>query len=131
MSQKTAVREKLVSFRVNDDEYNLISSLAQTNELSLSDYVRRRALGGEIVRPKMTRAKMQEVVQLLQTLQGEMGRQGNNVNQIARYLRLERPRIDFYDKAGILPLENSLRGLETQYGALREVLGKIWQLLGE
>lgn len=111
--------------------YALITGLARGNDLQLSDYLRRRALGGEIIQPKMTRAKMQEVVQLLTRLQAELGRQGNNVNQIARYLRLKRPLSEFVDEVGIFTLGNNIQALEGEYERLREGVGQVWQLLGK
>lgn len=131
MARPNQVRARLVSFRVSETEYDLITGLAQGNDLHLSDYLRRRALGGEIIQPKMTKAKMQEVIRLLAQLQAELRRQGNNIHQIARYCRLKRSLSEFVDDGGIFTLENQIQALEGEYERLRGSVGEIWRLLGK
>lgn len=128
---KKQTREIRLSFRVSEAEHELITKLAEHNELKVSEYVRKRALGGEIVQPKMSRANMQEVVQILHKIQAELGHQGGNIHQIARYLRLRASQSDFNLSDTQRYLEGQIRGLEGEYERFREGVGRLWQLLGK
>lgn len=131
MADEKAVRGKLISFRVSEAEHELITRLAQGNELGVSEYVRKRALSGEIVQPKLSKAKMREIVQILHQIQAELGKQGSNLNQIARYLRLKSSLSDFNTKEVELYPQEKTRGLEGEYERFRRGVGEIWRLLGK
>ncbi|MFZ2484140.1 MAG: hypothetical protein WAW70_08495 [Streptococcus parauberis] len=117
--------------RVNKSEYELITELAKANELSVSEYIRKRALGGEIIQPKMSKSAMQEVIKILARIEGENGKQGNNINQIARYLRLKAHESDFTPEDELEYAIKKINALESDFGAFREDVSLIWQLLGK
>lgn len=125
------IRDKSVSMRVNKSEYELITELAKANELSVSEYIRKRALGGEIIQPKMSKSAMQEVIKILARIEGENGKQGNNINQIARYLRLKAHESDFTPEDELEYAIKKINALESDFGAFREDVSLIWQLLGK
>ena len=131
MTGKRSSREKLISFRVSEAEYEVITGLAARNELKVSEYLRKRALGGEIVQPKLSKAKMQEIVQVLHRIQAELGRHGGNIHQIARYLRLESSQSDFKPSDVLLSMNKKIHALEGEYGRFRDDVGVVWQLLGK
>ena len=131
MTGKRSSREKLISFRVSEAEYEVITGLAARNELKVSEYLRKRALGGEIVQPKLSKAKMQEIVQVLHRIQAELGHHGGNIHQIARYLRLESSQSDFKPSDVLLSMTQKIRALEGEYGRFRDDVGVVWQLLGK
>lgn len=130
MADEKTVRGKLVSFRVSEAEHELISRLAQGNELGVSEYIRKRALGGEIVQPKLSKANMREIVQILHKIQAELGHHGGNIHQIARYLRLRDSQGDFSDMDIEIYLQDKIGGLEGEYERFRMGVAEIWRLLG-
>ncbi|MGU8064832.1 plasmid mobilization protein [Streptococcus suis] len=131
MTGKRSSREKLISFRVSEAEYEVITGLAARNELKVSEYLRKRALGGEIVQPKLSKAKMQEIVQVLHRIQAELGHHGGNIHQIARYLRLESSQSGFKPSEVLLSMKKKIHALEGEYGRFRDDVGIVWQLLGK
>ena len=131
MTGKRSSREKLISFRVSEAEYEVITGLAARNELKVSEYLRKRALGGEIVQPKLSKAKMQEIVQVLHRIQAELGHHGGNIHQIARYLRLESSQSDFKPSDVLLSMNKKIHALEGEYERFRDDVGVVWQLLGK
>lgn len=76
-------RNKMVSFRLSDEEHAALSERADAAGVGLSDYARAQALDAKPLRaqrrPSVDRAALAQ-------LMGRIGAIGNNVNQIARKL---------------------------------------------
>lgn len=131
MAGEGTQKNKLISFRVSEAEYDLINQLAEGNELRVSEYLRKRALGGELVKPKMSKQDIQEVVRILHKIQTELGHQGGNIHQIARYLRLNSSLRDFLGREVYLNLVNAFEALQGKYGRFKREAGEVWRLLGK
>ncbi len=74
------MRNRIVRIRVSDAELAALKSLAAARGLSLSDLLRRAALG---IRMPVRRFDQADAVVLVRTL-GELGRIGGNLNQLVR-----------------------------------------------
>lgn len=77
---------KQISFRVGEEEEELVKLLAEQAQMSVAAYVRNRAITGEIKRPLMNEEDSQKIVQTLFSIEKELGKQGNNLNQLAKSL---------------------------------------------
>jgi hypothetical protein len=74
------MRDRIVRIRISDAELAALKSSAAARGLSLSDLLRRAALG---IRMPVRRFDQADVVVLLRTL-GELGRIAGNLNQLVR-----------------------------------------------
>lgn len=82
--QRTSTKQ--ISFRVSEEEAELVKLLADQAQMSVAAYVRNRAITGEIKQPRMSQEDSQKIVQTLFSIEKELGRQGNNLNQLAKSL---------------------------------------------
>lgn len=82
--QRTSTKQ--ISFRVGEEEAELVKLLAEQAQMSVAAYVRNRATTGEIKQPLMSQEDSQKIVQTLFSIEKELGRQGNNLNQLAKSL---------------------------------------------
>ena len=69
---------KQISFRVSEDEYLKLQQSAETLNMSVPAFVKKKAQGARLVAPKFDLASRQTIIRDLSGL-------ANNLNQIARY----------------------------------------------
>ena len=67
-----------VSFRVSDSEFERLSEIAESFQMSVPAYVKKRAQGARMRPPKIDREGAFEIAHQLRGI-------GNNVNQLARH----------------------------------------------
>ena len=92
MSNITAPDEKprtnIVTVRFSDDELEILDVICSVLGQNRSQYLRRKALTGEIPRPVVQLALDEERASAVAV---QLGRIGNNLNQIARKLNSGEP----------------------------------------
>ncbi|MEK4504324.1 plasmid mobilization protein [Bacillus sp. FSL R12-0069] len=67
-----------ISFRVSEDEYAKLQQSAETLQLSVPNFVKKKAQGSRLVSPKFDK-------ETRQTIARNLSQMGNNMNQIAKY----------------------------------------------
>lgn len=104
------LRTKQMNIRVTDEEYEKISDRAEYCNLSVSDYVRKQAVDGAII--KMETVDIKE-------LSTELNKIGVNINQIAKHVN---------EKGGSYDRED-MNSLVQEFSNLQElVYNKIYGL---
>ncbi|WP_312608298.1 plasmid mobilization protein [Agrobacterium pusense] len=106
------MRDQIIRIRASRDEATAMKDLAAARGLSLSELVRRAALG---VRMPARFFDATPVALLTQTL-GELGRVGGNINQLTR--RANAGKLSGHDAE----LAASLAELDALRGRLREII---------
>lgn len=101
---------KQISFRVSESEYEKLRSSAETLNMSVPNFVKKKAHGSRLVAPKFDKETRQSIAKDLSKL-------GANVNQIAKYCNQHQHETPDYDALG------------RNINAVRERLDKIWQQL--
>ena len=101
---------KQISFRVSESEYLKLKQSAETLNMSVPAFVKKKAQGSRLVAPKFDKETRQSIAKDLSKL-------GANVNQIAKYCNQHQHKAPNYD------------GLEYNIKAVRERLDEIWQRL--
>ena len=99
---------KQISFRVSESEYEKLRSSAETLNMSVPNFVKKKAHGSRLVAPKFDKETRQSIAKDLSKL-------GANVNQIAKYCNQHQHENPDYD------------ALSRNINAVRERLDKIWQ----
>src|SRR5699024_12087841 len=69
---------KQISFRVNEGEYEKLRSSAETLNMSVPSFVKKKAQGSRLVAPKLDKETRQSIVK-------DIGSMRANVNQIAKW----------------------------------------------
>jgi len=69
---------KQINFRVSESEYSKLQQSAETLNMSVPAFAKKKAQGARIVTPKMDKKSTLSAIKELNSI-------GNNVNQIARY----------------------------------------------
>ncbi|RIL35964.1 plasmid mobilization protein, partial [Staphylococcus equorum] len=69
---------KQISFRVNEGEYEKLRSSAETLNMSVPNFVKKKAQGSRLVAPKLDKETRQSIVK-------DLGTMGGNINQIAKW----------------------------------------------
>lgn len=100
---------KQINVRVNESEYSKLKQSAETLNMSLPAFVKKKAKGAKLVAPKLEAKQAQNIVQQLNYL-------GNNVNQMAKALHT------FGDRVEVDEMNNKLEFIQKE-------LMKIWQQL--
>src|ERR1700687_710062 len=108
-------RNKRVTFRLFDDEFNKIAAKADRSGLTFGAFMRAAALDGDGGPRAQRRPPADHKV--LRQLLGEAGRSGNNVNQIARALNSG-------DRVNLPELQEALRACIDTQNRINEALGK-------
>lgn len=109
--KKTIRKEpKQISFRVSEDEYLKLQQSAETLNLSVPAFVKKKAEGARLVAPKFDLESRQSIIRDLSGL-------ANNINQIARYCNTH--------KDGNADFDN----LNTNIEIIRKELNQLWQQL--
>ena len=101
---------KQISFRVSEDEYLKLQQSAETLNMSVPAFVKKKAQGSRLVAPKFDKETRQSIARDLSKL-------GANANQIAKYCNQHQ-----YDAPNYPALERNI-------SELRERLDEIWQQL--
>ncbi|MEB8095936.1 MobC family plasmid mobilization relaxosome protein [Staphylococcus caprae] len=101
---------KQISFRVSESEYEKLRSSAETLNMSVPNFVKKKAHGSRLVAPKFDKETRQSIAKDLSKL-------GANVNQIAKYCNQHQHGNPDYDALG--------RNID----AVRKKLDDIWKQL--
>lgn len=101
---------KQISFRVSEDEYLKLQQSAETLNMSVPTFVKKKAQGSRLVAPKFDKETRQSIAKDLSML-------GANANQIAKYCNQHQYEAPNYE------------ALEYNIHELRERLDNIWQRL--
>ncbi|MDG1579347.1 plasmid mobilization protein [Bacillus cereus] len=99
-----------ISFRVGESEYLKLQQSAETLNMSVPTFVKKKAQGSRLVAPKFDKATRQSIARDLSML-------GNNMNQIAKYCNSNRHGGAEWEK-----LNDSVEGM-------RKELNRLWQQL--
>ena len=75
-------REHRVTIRLTDTEFSIIENTAEQADMSISEYMRKQIMEGQVNTKFEVVADVKEIKKLI----GELGKIGSNLNQIARYL---------------------------------------------
>lgn len=102
--------QKQISFRVSESEYEKLRSSAETLNMSVPNFVKKKAHGSRLVAPKFDKETRQSIAKDLSKL-------GANVNQIAKYCNQHQHENPDY------------KALDRNINAVRERLDEIWQQL--
>ena len=106
---------KQISFRVNEGEYEKLGSSAETLNMSVPTFVKKKAQGSRLVAPKLDKETRQSIVK-------DLGSMGANVNQIAKWFNQHK------EQAVNLP-EQKYDDLIKQFDDFKKELHEIWQQL--
>lgn len=101
---------KQISFRVSESEYLKLKQSAETLNMSVPAFVKKKAQGSRLVAPKFDKETRQSIAKDLSML-------GANANQIAKYCNQHQYEAPDYE------------ALERNIKALRERLDEIWKKL--
>ena len=101
---------KQISFRVSESEYEKLRSSAETLNMSVPNFVKKKAHGSRLVAPKFDKETRQSIAKDLSKL-------GANVNQIAKYCNQHQHENPDY------------KALDRNINAVRERLDEVWQQL--
>ncbi|MDN6630724.1 MAG: MobC family plasmid mobilization relaxosome protein [Staphylococcus equorum] len=106
---------KQISFRVSESEYEKLRSSAETLNMSVPTFVKKKAQGSRLVAPKLDKETRQSIVK-------DLGSMGANVNQIAKWFNQHK------EQAVNLP-EQKYDDLIKQFDDFKKELHEIWQQL--
>ena len=101
---------KQISFRVSESEYLKLKQSAETLNMSVPAFVKKKAQGSRLVAPKFDKETRQSIAK-------DLSRLGANANQIAKYCNQHQHDAPNYE------------GLEYNINAVRERLNDIWEKL--
>ncbi|HDZ6554700.1 MobC family plasmid mobilization relaxosome protein [Staphylococcus aureus] len=101
---------KQISFRVSELEYEKLQRSAETLNMSVPSFVKKKAQGSRLVAPKFDKETRQSIAK-------DLSRLGANANQIAKYCNQHQ-----YDAPNYSVLERNIN-------ELRERLDEIWKNL--
>ena len=106
---------KQISFRVNEDEYEKLRSSAETLNMSVPNFVKKKAQGSRLVAPKLDKETRQSIVK-------DLGTMGANVNQIAKWFNQHK-------EQAVNLTEQKYDDLINQFDDFKKELHEIWQQL--
>ena len=98
---------KQISFRVSESEYLKLQQSAETLNMSVPAFVKKKAQGSRLVAPKFDKETRQSIAKDLSKL-------GANANQIAKYCNQHQHETPNYE------------ALERNISELRERLDEVW-----
>lgn len=107
MREPSRREPKQISFRVSEDEYEKLEQSAETLNMSVPAFVKKKAQGSRLVAPKLDKETRQSITRDLSGI-------ANNTNQIARTLNTRY--VDADD-------------LNRNLDALRKEVNALWQQL--
>src|SRR5699024_8703994 len=100
---------KQISFRVSESEYEKVRHSAETLNMSVPAFVKKKAQGARLVAPKLDKKSRQTIVRDLRGV-------ANNVNQNEKYCNERK------EKADVQAMEDGINHLKSE-------LNEIWQQL--
>ena len=106
---------KQISFRVSESEYEKLRSSAETLNMSVPNFVKKKAHGSRLVAPKLDKETRQSIAK-------DLSKMGANVNQIAKWFNQNS------ESAKNLP-EHKYDDLVKQFDSFKKELHEIWQSL--
>lgn len=106
---------KQISFRVSESEYSKLRSSAETLNMSVASFVKKKTQGSRLVAPKLDKETRQSIVK-------DLGTMGGNVNQIAKWFNQNK------EQAVHLP-EEKYDELINEFNFVKKELHEIWQQL--
>ena len=106
---------KQISFRVSESEYLKLKQSAETLNMSVPAFVKKKAQGSRLVAPKLDKESRQSIVKGLGTM-------GGNINQIAKWFNQHK------EQAVNLP-EQKYDELINGFNSVKKELHEIWQQL--
>lgn len=106
---------KQISFRVSESEYEKLKASAETLNMSVASFVKKKAQGSRLVAPKLDKETRQSIAK-------DLGSMGANVNQIAKWFNQHK------EQAVNLP-EQKYDDLIKQFDDFKKELHEIWQQL--
>ena len=74
-------REHRVTIRLTDTEFSIIENTAEQADMTISEYMRKQIMEGQVNTKFEIVADVKEIKKLI----GELGKIGSNLHQIARY----------------------------------------------
>ncbi|MDW4286047.1 plasmid mobilization relaxosome protein MobC [Staphylococcus saprophyticus] len=101
---------KQISFRVNEGEYEKLRSSAETLNMSVPSFVKKKAQGSRLVAPKLDKETRQSIAK-------DLGSMGANVNQIAKWFNQHKNDTPHY------------HAMDRNIREVRRRLDDIWQSL--
>ena len=101
---------KQISFRVSESEYLKLQQSAETLNMSVPAFVKKKAQGSRLVAPKFDKETRQSIARDLSML-------GANANQIAKYCNQHQHEAPNYE------------ALKHNISELRERLDEIWNMI--
>ncbi|MDO6574933.1 MULTISPECIES: plasmid mobilization protein [Staphylococcus] len=101
---------KQISFRVSESEYLKLKQSAETLNMSVPAFVKKKAQGSRLVAPKLDKTTRQSIAK-------DLSRLGANANQIAKYCNQHQHEAPNY------------KALERNISELRERLDEVWNKL--
>ena len=101
---------KQISFRVSESEYLKLKQSAETLNMSVPNFVKKKAQGSRLVAPKLAKTTRQSIAK-------DLGKLGSNANQMSIYCNQHQHDAPNYE------------ALEHNISELRERLDEIWQQL--
>ncbi|WP_436884051.1 plasmid mobilization protein [Mammaliicoccus sciuri] len=128
---ESKTKSKIISFRVNEDEYDVIAGTASSANLNITSYLKARALGGKIHRPLMKSEDIQSILPMLSKLSGEISRIGNNMNQSTRALKTlaREPYMGSLEWHEIKKLTEEFQAFKNEFEQLQSEVHQIWHKL--
>lgn len=128
---ETKKKSKIISFRVNADEYDVIAGTASSANLNITSYLKARALGGKIHRPLMKSEDIQSILPPLSKLSGEISRVGNNMNQSTRALKVlsRESFLGQQEMNDVKKLTEEFNALKQEFKMLQSEVHQIWHKL--
>ncbi|WP_208001536.1 plasmid mobilization protein [Macrococcus bovicus] len=128
MSEEKKKKSKIISFRVNENEYDVIAGIAKSANMNISEYLKVRALEGKVQQPKVASEDLRAIVPELTRLTGQIGRIGNNVNQSAKAIKKVGP-YGFFSSSDYLKLTEVFEKSTAEIAAIREEVKRLWHTL--
>lgn len=102
--------QRQINFRVSEDEYLKLKQSAETLNMSVPTFVKKKAQGTRLVVPKFDFDSRRSII-------SELSQAGNNINQIAKVLNANKNDITDFER------------LNRKFEEVRKELNNLWQQL--
>lgn len=102
--------QRQINFRVSEDEYLKLKQSAETLNMSVPTFVKKKAQGTRLVVPKFDFDSRRSII-------SELSQAGNNINQIAKVLNANKDDITDFER------------LNRKFEEVRKELNNLWQQL--
>ena len=111
-NRKEPIRKepRQINFRVSEDEYLKLKQSAETLNMSVPNFVKKKAQGARLVAPKFDYKSRRSII-------SELSHAGNNIYQIAKVLNANKENITDFER------------LNRNFEEVRKELSKLWQQL--